>query len=274
MISIENVFYNYSKKKPLFTNLEFNQESGNIIGLLGKNGAGKSTFLKLLAGLLFPKSGNIIINGYKPLERNPDFLADVFFVSDTPLYPALKIKQYVKALSPFYKNFDLEKLKSILKEFELDESYILTKISHGQQKKFMIAFALATNCKLLLFDEPTNGLDIPSKSIFRKVMVNSINENQTAIIATHQVKDIENIIDEVVVLDGGKILFKEAIFNITQKYAFKTVFNVTEEDGVLYSEKSPEGYSVIVPVKGVEEETVLNIELLFNALTKNIKLNI
>ena len=275
MIQTKNLTFNYAKhqKESLFKDLTFTKRSGSITGLFGKNGAGKSTLLKLLAGLLYPEKGSIKVNGYSPLKREPDFLSEIFLVSDTPFYPPLSINSYTKISSPLYQNFDSEKMHSILEEFELKGTDKLNEISHGQQKKFIIAFALATNSKLLLLDEPTNGLDIPSKSVFRKVLINSINEDQLVIISTHQVKDIETIIDEIVILDEGKVVFEKDIYSITKKLEFQKVQSISDNPAILYAEKCPGGYKAIYPAKETNE-TDVDIELLFNAICNKSNITI
>jgi len=271
MIQSNHVTFSYRNQNPLFKDLNFNQEQGNIIGLLGKNGAGKSTLLNLFSGLLAPKSGSIDINGYVPFKRNPNFLADIFLVTDELYLPALTINAYTKVYAPLYKNFDSEKFDKLILEFELDVKSKLQKLSHGQQKKFVIAFALSTNCKILLLDEPTNGLDIPSKSIFRKVLVSSIEGDQLVLISTHQVKDIETVIDKIVVLEAGQIIFEREVAEITETVQFKKVSNVASIDNVLYHEKCPEGFHVMFPVEN-NEETDIDIELLFNAIINKIEI--
>jgi ABC-2 type transport system ATP-binding protein len=272
MISIQNLSYGYSKKSILFKDLNFNQEAGNIVGLLGKNGAGKSTLLKVMCGLLDVKKAKVSINGHIPFKREPDFLNDVFLVTETPFYPSLSIKAYVKVYSKLYKNFDIDKMSKILENFELDETQKLQKLSHGQQKKFTIAFALATNCRLLLLDEPTNGLDIHSKSVFRKVLINAVDENQLVVISTHQVKDIESVIDKIVIIDKGEIIFENEMIPIVEKLQFKRVVSIENKD-VFYSEKSVGGYDVIMPADN-GEETLIDIELLFKAVLDNAEIKL
>lgn len=272
MISIQNLAYHPSKKKNLYQDFSLELNSGNIIGLLGKNGAGKSTLLNLISGLLSPEKGNIKVHNFNPKERNPNFLTNIFLVTDEPYTPDIKIKTYVKSFAPLYANFDLDKLNTILAEFELTDNMKLNKISYGQRKKFTIAFALAANTKLLLLDEPTNGLDIPSKKKFRKVLISSINEDQLVIISTHQVKDIDTIIDKILVIDDGKLIFEEDIFTITQKLQFQKVNSIQHNPNVLYSEKCPEGHHIITPIdtkENTDSETEIDIELLFNAISAN-----
>ncbi len=273
MISINNLSYGYSKKNALFKDLNFNQNAGNIVGLLGKNGAGKSTLLKLITGLLYSKKGEINVNGSMPHKRDPDFLSNIFFVNDDPFLPSLTVKAYLKVYGALYKNFDSEKMHNILQEFEIHEHQSLNGMSYGQQKKFIIAFALSTNCKVLLLDEPTNGLDIPSKKVFRKVLVDYIEDDQLVIISTHQVKDVETLIDKIVHIENGRIVFEKDVFKITEVFQFKSVNNINDLSDVIYSEKCPGGYKVIMPVKE-KEETELDIELLFNAISNNAKINL
>jgi ABC-2 type transport system ATP-binding protein len=270
MINIQNLSFHYKKKSPLFNDFSLKVESGRIVGLLGKNGAGKSTLLNLIAGLNEPKQGHIVVNDHTPFKRNPNFLADIYMVPEEFSFPHVTIDCYVKAFSPLYPAFDKRKLADIFEEFELDKSSNLNRLSHGQRKKFLIAFALASNCKVLVFDEPTNGLDIPSKSQFRKILVSSVSDEQLVLISTHQVKDIDTIIDKVVVIENGRIIYQENTDDITQKLYFDTVTSYGEAENALYHERCPMGYRVILPVVD-ESESSIDLELLFNAIiNKNI----
>jgi ABC-2 type transport system ATP-binding protein len=272
MISINQLTFHYKKQQALFADLSFHQENGSITGLLGKNGAGKSTLLKLMAGLLKPQTGQLEVNGYQPFDRLPDFLSDVYMVPEEFSFPPVTIACYVKATAPLYPNFGYEKMDKILLEFELDPKKNISRLSHGQRKKFLIAFALATNCRLLILDEPTNGLDIPSKSLFRKILVSSVTEDQLVLISTHQVKDIDTIIDKIVILDEGEIIFNEEVMNISQKWQFKSVASLSGIADPIYHEKCPGGYRIICPIND-EDETDIDIELLFNAIVNKASLN-
>jgi ABC-2 type transport system ATP-binding protein len=271
MIHIQNLTFRYKKQEALFTDLSFQQGNGSIVGLLGKNGAGKSTLLQLISGLLQPQSGKLDINGFKPFDRLPDFLADIYMVSEEFSFPSITIGVYIKATAPLYPKFDYVKMNNILQEFELEPKKNLNSLSHGQRKKFLIAFALSTNCSLLILDEPTNGLDIPSKSLFRKILVGSVSEEQLVLISTHQVKDIETIIDKIVVLDQGKIVYNETVFDISQQWQFKTVSSLSGIETPVYQEKCLGGHRIIVPANSIEE-TEIDIELLFNAIINKVTL--
>ncbi|MDR0332690.1 MAG: ABC transporter ATP-binding protein [Dysgonamonadaceae bacterium] len=266
MIDIQNITFSYKKKTPLFEKFSLSIANGSIVGLLGKNGAGKTTLLKLIAGLLPTQSGTIQVNGFMPADRKPTFLADISFIPEEFSLPQLSISAYVAALRPLYPNFDNEKLNNILTEFELQHSDKLHKLSHGQRKKFLIASALSCNSKMLILDEPTNGLDIPSKSLFRKVLVSSVTNEQIVLISTHQVKDIDSIIDTVVVLDKGKTIFADTFENISRDYRFETVNDFQTAENALYFEKRFNGYPCISSANN-DKETNVDIELLFNYLT-------
>jgi ABC-2 type transport system ATP-binding protein len=263
MILSKSISFNYNPKRVLFSGFSIELDNG-IIGLLGKNGAGKSTLLKIFAGLLTPKSGELKINGYIPAERDPNYLASIYMVPEEFYLPPITIKQFVNANKNLYPLFDGEKMNDILNEFELKGNESLNKLSHGQRKKFLIAFALATNSKILFLDEPTNGLDIPSKSLFRKVLVSSISDEQTVLISTHQVKDIDTILSDIVVLENGVVAFRNTMEEISRKYGFETIPSLNALENILYHEKSPMGYRVIVPA--TDSESVIDLELLFNAI--------
>lgn len=271
MINIQHLNFRYRKQDALFTDLSFQQGTGSIVGLLGKNGAGKSTLLKLISGLLKPQMGELAIKGFKPFDRLPDFLSDIYMVSEEFSFPSISIAVYLKATAPLYPKFDYEKMNRILQEFELDPKKNLNGLSHGQRKKFLIAFALSTNCSLLILDEPTNGLDIPSKSLFRKILVSSVSEEQLVLISTHQVKDIETVIDTIVVLDEGNIVYNESVFAISQQLQFKTVSSLSDIEKPIYQEKCLGGYRIIMETNQLEE-TEIDIELLFNAVINKITL--
>lgn len=271
MIHIQNLTFKYKKQEALFTDLSFNQQNGSIVGLLGKNGAGKSTLLQLISGLLQPQNGELSINGFKPFDRNPHFLANIYMVSEEFSFPSITIGLYIKATAPLYPKFDYVKMNNILLEFELDPKKYLNGLSHGQRKKFSIAFALSTNCSLLILDEPTNCLDIPSKSLFRKILVSSVSEEQLVLISTHQVKDIETIIDKIVVLEEGKMVYNETVLDISQQWQFKTVASLSGIETPVYQEKCLGGHRIIIPANSIEE-TEIDIELLFNAIIHKVTL--
>lgn len=269
MIHIEHLNFSYKKQPPLFDDLNLELKTGSITGLLGKNGAGKTSLLKLMIGLLYPKSGHLDVMAHQPQKREPSFLRDVFLVPEEFYLPSLSIKNYIRANSPFYASFDRDLIYRLLDEFELSADRFIHKLSYGQKKKFLITFALATRCKLMVLDEPTNGLDIPSKSIFRKIMAGSLDDDQLVVISTHQVKDVENLIDKIIILDDGKVILQKDMIDISSEIQFSTS-TTADVANALYSEIVPGGYKVITP--HVNGNSSVDIELLFNAITRGNKI--
>lgn len=267
MVAIQNLYFRY-KKKPVFNGLNLQFSAGYVYGLLGKNGTGKSTLLRSIAGLLFPQRGSIAVNNLTPAKRTPLFLQDVFLVPEEFYLPDISIAAFLKYSAPFYPGFSLAQFQSYCAAFDIPEGSTLQRMSYGQKKKVLISFALATNAALLLMDEPTNGLDIMSKSQFRKVLAEALDERRCIIISTHQVKDLENLIDRVTVIDEGAILFDEDVETITQKLAFRVLFDEEETGDALYTESSLRGLAVVTPNYDAQESR-LDLELLYKAIITN-----
>lgn len=269
MIQLENIQFGYVKSRPLFKELSLTMEPGHIYGLLGKNGAGKTTLLKIMTGLRFPDSGSATMLGENATLRKAEMLRDIYFLQEEMFVPHLRIEEFEKAYAPFYPNFSHDQFVEYLRELELDkENGYMDKLSHGQKKKVLIAFALATNTKVLIMDEPTNGLDIPSKSTFRKLMASAADESRLVIISTHQVRDLHSLIDMVAILDNGHMLLNASSFEITEKLLFDVDNMKSAEGKIFYTEESPRGnYQVKENVNRIE--STLDLELLFNAAISN-----
>ncbi|MDR2979738.1 MAG: ABC transporter ATP-binding protein [Bacteroidales bacterium] len=269
MINLRNITFGYSKKRTLFQDLSLELTPGHIYGLLGKNGAGKTSLLKIMSGLCFPQNGEPVIMGLRAEKRYPEVLSNLYFVPEELYTPHLKLAEYVKVYAPFYPGFNHAQFEHYMNEFEMDnvDGYI-DKLSHGQKKKIHIAFALATNAQVLIMDEPTNGLDIPSKTIFRRIMASVANENQLIIISTHQVRDLHSLIDAVILLDNGEVIFNETTDAITDKLVFKIVDDPNDTMENLYQEESLRGKTVVCENVN-HEESKLDIELFFNAMMNN-----
>lgn len=263
MVRIRNLHFGYSRKCPLFQNLDLTLERGHIYGLLGKNGAGKSTLLRNIVGLAFPDAGTCEVLGQPAARRLPAVLADLFFLPEEIYVPAVTAAKFVANTAGFYPKFDHAALAHYLSEFEVPAQAVLTALSFGQQKKFMIAFALAANTSLLVLDEPTNGLDIPSKAQFRKLIATALTEERCLIISTHQVRDLESLIDTVVVLHGQRIVLNVDLGELGERLTFTTVPEADSAD--LYAEESVRGAQVIRANRSGTAGRV-DLELLFNAL--------
>ncbi len=265
MIKIENITFGYGRKNLVFKDFNLSIEKGNILGLLGKNGTGKSTLLYLMCGLLKPKGGNISIKGIDVNRHLPQTLSDIYLVPEEFILPNLNMKQFAKLKSKFYPNFSNEMLESCLKNFDLSTDINLGELSMGQKKKAYMCFALATNTSLLLMDEPTNGLDIPSKSQFRKVIASGMTEDKTVIISTHQVRDIDRMLDHITIIDGTEVLLDKSVKEISDKLYFREQGMNEPTDGALFVQPTIHGNSLIMENK-FGEESPMNLELLFNAM--------
>lgn len=265
MIQIENISFNYAgSTEKVFSDFSLQLSENNIYGLLGKNGTGKSTLLYLISGLLHAKKGTITYDGIETRKRRPEVLEEMFIVPEEFELPDTTLDEYVRINSPFYPRFSREVLDSCLNDFELPTTLKLNSLSMGQKKKVFMSFALAAGTRLLLMDEPTNGLDIPSKALFRKVVANYMEDDRTLIISTHQVHDIESLLDHVVIIDQSQVLLNSSISDLSRRFAFRYLSPQDMDDSVLYAEPSLQGNAVIMP-RGNGEETQVDLELLFNA---------
>lgn len=266
MVAIEEISFRYKRKgNGIFNNFSLNLQEGQIYGLLGRNGSGKSTLLYLISGLLHTKSGKILFKGSDVSRREPAMLSDVFIVPEEFELPKVSLMEYIKLYSRFYPNFSFEILDRCLNDFGMNRDINLGELSMGEKKKAFMCFALATNTSLLLMDEPSNGFDIPSKSQMQKVIAGGMSENRTIIISTHQVKDIENLLDRVVIIDNGNLLLDKSCSEISEKLLFANQPAVEPTDGAIYTQSTLMGNSIIYP-NAYGEESPLNLEMLFNAV--------
>ena len=266
MIEVKNLSFSYGKRKQsVFNDFSLTLDKGSVYGLLGKNGTGKSTLLYLMTGLLRPQAGQVLYKGVDVSMRYPLTLQDMFLVPEEFALPSVSLKRYLKLNTPFYPNFSNELLNACLHDFDMNEDIHLGELSMGQKKKAFMCFALATNTSLLVMDEPSNGLDIPSKSQFRKVIASGMTDEKAVIISTHQVRDIDSLLDHVVIIDGTRVLLNESVKTICEKLYFVEQGMNESTDTALYVQPSVQGNSVIFP-NTYNEETNLNLEVLFNAM--------
>ena len=257
------------KKHDVFRDLSLNVSKGGIYGLLGLNGSGKSTLLYLMCGLLRAKSGSVMYKGKDVKKRLPSVLSDMFIVPEEFELPNLTLSKYVEINSKFYPNFSMEMLDKSLAAFAMDKETNLAESSMGQRKKVFLCFALATNTSLLLMDEPTNGLDIPSKSMFRKAVAECMTDERTIIVSTHQVKDIENMLDHVLIIDNSNVILNETMDDISRKLRFEVERNTMPAADAIYSMQVGLDTLQVLPCSDVSNETPVNLEMLFNATLAN-----
>ena len=266
MIKVENLSFTYPKSKHMVLHdFSFSLEAGRVYGLLGRNGAGKSTLLYLMTGLLTPKKGKIMYHDINVRSRLPMTLQDMFLVPEEFELPSISLKKYIDLNAPFYPNFSKEDMYKYLYCFEMDMDVNLGALSMGQKKKVFMSFALATNTSLLLMDEPTNGLDIPGKSQFRKFMASGMTDNKTIVISTHQIRDIDKMLDSVMIMDESRVLLNESTVHICEKLCFKESDDRSLIDKALFAVPSLHGNSLLL-LNEHNEDSDINIELLFNAI--------
>ncbi|MCX6285488.1 MAG: ABC transporter ATP-binding protein [Bacteroidetes bacterium] len=263
MITINDLTFWYSKQNRIFENLNLELDTGHIYGLLGKNGAGKTTLLKLICGLSFPKSGSVDIDRLIPLQRKPGLLANIFFVPEEISVPSHTMEKFADIHGGFYPAFDPVRLREFLEKFEVNADQNFSGMSHGQKKKGMIAFALAANTRYLFLDEPTNGLDIPSKAAFRSMLAASFSEEKTIILSTHMVRDLESLIDSVIILNNRKIILNRTMDQISHRLTFSHSSVSSSPGEMIYSAKSELGPAMVsMNTSGIEGK--VDLETLFN----------
>ena len=267
MIEIKNLSFSYYRNRMIFNNLNTTFDNGKIYGLLGKNGAGKTTLLKNICGLLYPSEGQITIDNLEAHKRIPEYLNKIFFITEEFMLPKIKFDTYLKIYKDFFPNFDTDKFWEYINLFELPKKNYLSQMSYGQKKKFLISFALASNTELIIMDEPTNGMDIPSKTLFRKIVVSSLDENKTIIISTHQVRDVEGMIDTVKIIDEGKIIFDNDLDIVQEKLTLVKSDKPVED--ALYSAEILGGFIHLVPATNTYSSNNIDLELLFNSVIEN-----
>ncbi len=268
MIQIKDLGFAYGEKTVL-KNISMNLGEGRIYGLLGENGVGKTTLLTLLCGLKKPNVGTIEIDGHNPYDRKPSFLSDQYYLSDEVAAVNMKATDYAMNYGRFWENFDINKFNEVMAVLDNDPQQKMNKMSFGQLKKTYISFALACNAKYLFMDEPTNGLDIPSKTNFRKAVTKYTREDSVILISTHQVRDLENIIDPIIILDRQDVLLNATIEEISSKLWFD--YSSDKIEGALFSEMIPGG-NIQVTLNRTGEESKVNIEALFNTVQQHKEL--
>ena len=265
MLEVKDLSFSYGRrKKDVLSHFSLSLQPGQVYGLLGKNGTGKSTSLYLMSGLLTPRKGQVMYRGTDVRRRLPVTLGDLFLVPEEFELPSVTLNRYIKLTSGFYPRFSTEDMKRYRDLFDLDTDVNLGALSMGQKKKVFMCFALATHTSLLLMDEPTNGLDIPGKSQFRKLIASGMDEERCVIISTHQVRDIDRMLDHIVIIDESRVLLDRSVSDICATFSFRESDDPALAERALYALPSLQGNSLMLPNER-GEETEVNLELLFGA---------
>lgn len=270
-LQIDNLSFRYGRKKPeVLSDVNLTLEEGEVIGLLGPNGAGKSTLLYLMAGALTPNKGEVTYDGISTRKRLPSVLSEIYLVPEEVALPRMSLNDYVSLYSKFYPRFDKDVMEEALKEFNMEKPHRMDALSMGQKKKIVLSFAFACNTAVSLMDEPTNGLDIPGKAAFRRLVARLAGDDRLFLISTHQVRDLDTILDRVMIMNEHKFLFNHSIMEIQDRLSF---VNGASEVPVhtLYTLPSLSGSDYVVPNDN-GEDTEVNLELLFGAVLQNSEL--
>lgn len=268
MLEIKDLTFSYPRRSvPVIDHVTMTVKGGSVYGLLGPNGAGKSTLLYLIAGLLTPRTGSVTLHGINTRWRLPETLEQIFIVPEEFRLPSMKFADYVDMYAPYYPNFSHETLKRCMDLFCMPDNLHLGALSMGQKKKAYISFALATGTRLLLMDEPTNGLDIPSKAGFRRIITQCLDEEKSIIISTHQVRDVEQLLDHVIIMNNNQVLLNESMARVASKLSFGLTTDPEEIAGALLSMPDLMGTAVVKLNNGTTE-TEINLEMLFQLTVK------
>ncbi|MGE4584578.1 MAG: ATP-binding cassette domain-containing protein [Sphaerochaeta sp.] len=270
VVRLKDLGFSYGNK-PLFSSLQLEIHRGNIYGLLGKNGAGKTTLLKLLSGQLFPQSGMVTVLKEEPRKRTPSLLSEIFYLPEEFPLPKMKASEYLSMRSPFYPRFNHDQFMRYCRDFDVDLNQQLNQMSLGQKKKMLLSFGLASNTALLILDEPTNGLDIPSKRQFRQTVASAMTENRTFVISTHQVRDMENLIDPIIILHDGSVIFNDTVASISDKYVLELTTVEPDTQNTAYVEKVLGGWMVLSERTEDKQGQPLDLETLFNVVVEQSK---
>ena len=270
MIDIQDISFCYDRKKAkVFDSFRLQMEQNSIYGLLGLNGMGKSTLLYLLTGVLRPQEGCILVDGMDTRKRKLEMLQQMYIVPETFELHKMQFMDYVKTYRPFYPAFSMEVLQWCMNEFQLPLTCNIQELSMGEKKKVLMSFALATGTRYLLMDEPTNGLDVPSKRQFRKVIASNMNEERTIVIATHQLHDVEQLIDHVLILKDSQLRLDRSVTALSGQYGFGLLPAGVPDADIVYAERAVLGDTGIWLRQADEEETPVELEILFNATIQN-----
>ena len=262
MIQIDELKFSY-RGHCVYDGLNLELTDGALYGLMGRNGAGKTTLMKLIAGLLRCKEGRISVDGMKPSDRKPEFLDNVYFVPESFNAPDIPVIEYAGSYGMFYSNYDGDAMLEYLNVFGIEPQAVFRKLSAGQKKKALIAFALALNTRLLLLDEPGNGLDIPSKLCLRRLLSEHVRPDRTIVLSTHQIRDVADIVDHITVIDCGKLLLNCTLEDISSRISFHIDDKAMQNS--LFCERTAAGTVNILPYSESADSGRIDLEVLFNA---------
>ena len=260
MIKLTNLEAGYKQKNPVLSAISTQIEAGNIYGLLGSNGVGKTTLLHTIAGVLEPLAGEVDVMGHTPSAHTRQFFEQIYYITDEVELPAMSLEGYIGTYAKFRPGFSREQMQDYLQRMNFTFGVRLNKLSLGNRKKFVIAYALACNTPLLLMDEPTNGLDIESKRQLRSILASLDMSNRAIIISTHQIADLEQMLSHILIIKDKQLIISTSLDNAAQRLAFGRVGEFAEPLFV-------DGLRVIAQNSG--EYSNLDLEMLYLAVLES-----
>lgn len=267
MIDVDNIRYKYGAHKPyVLKNFSMNISEPGVYGLLGPNGAGKSTLLYLITGVLRATQGEVKLMGHDSGKRYAEVLSRVFMVPEEVALPSIKLGRYTALMARLYPQFNQLLLADCLQMFGMDADDIdLGGLSMGQKKKVIISLAIASGTPLLLMDEPTNGLDIQAKAVFRQIIAKYVSEERVLVISTHQVRDLECLLDHIMIMSSQRVLLNTRIYDIQQRLRFEHNVGAAEAADALVTLPTAAGADAMYVNDDPEADlTDVNLELLFD----------
>ena len=214
ILEIKDLNKSYGKKQ-ILKDINITLEKGKIIGLLGKNGVGKTTLIKLINDLLTPTSGEILVNGKKVGVESKKIIS--YLPERTYLNKQMKVSEVIEFFKDFYEDFDEKKAIKLLKDLDLDVNEHLSKMSKGMQEKVQLVLVMSRNADLYILDEPLGGVDPATRDYILDTILSNFNEGASVIISTHLISDIERILDEVIFIDKGKIILQSDADKLRKK---------------------------------------------------------
>ena len=214
IVEFKNVYKSYGDKD-ILKGIDLNIPKGKIVGLLGPNGSGKTTIIKLINNLLQVDEGSIEINGMKPSVETKKIIS--YLPEKTYLNDWMKVKDILAFLHDFYKDFDVQKANEMIKNLKIDKNERLKTMSKGTKEKVQLILVMCRRADLYILDEPIGGVDPAARSYILDTILTNYNENATLLIATHLISEIENICDEVVFISNGEILLQGDVDDIREE---------------------------------------------------------
>ena len=263
---------NLEAVKPVLENLSLTIEPGHVYGLIGRNGAGKTTLMNCITGILTFKRKHqpIYLDGVRLNVNNPNDHAKLFYVTDTISSIHILADAFANTLACFYPSFSIESYKEYMEMFHMDRNVFIDELSLGEKKSVFLSYAFASGAPYIIMDEPTNGLDITSRKVFRKLIASYMTPDRAIVISTHHINEISSLLDHILILDKRHLVFDRSVMETGSVLSFIESDDEDLRQQALYSMKSAYGNRMILPNTGGTDSEI-DYELLFEAVLENGK---